>query len=179
MSAMTPIATDLLRRSELTLYANSRHSYTDAAAQQTRNPFGDFPRNLVSRHPHHFVPCHSSRTPALRNPSVSPLFEVCFDAATFRSAGFHSKPSSMALLDIAQRQRRLTSDPDAGSGIVRLNLEFWKGLEAAMGKSSLGAANVADGSLADKPSHAKFYRCLFLSNSGQNVAVPRMSALCQ
>jgi len=36
-----------------------------------------------------------------------------------------------------------------------------------------------DGSFATKPSHASSYQCPLLSNSGQNVAVPRMSAKCQ
>jgi hypothetical protein len=38
---------------------------------------------------------------------------------------------------------------------------------------------VAYGSLADKPSPAKIHLCPLLSESGQNVAAPRMSAKCQ
>src|SRR5664280_2410357 len=33
-------------------------------------------------------------------------------------------------------------------------------------------------SLADKPSRAKIHRCPLLSNNGQNIAVPRLSAKC-
>jgi len=36
-----------------------------------------------------------------------------------------------------------------------------------------------DSTLADKPLRAKIHRCPLLSNSGQIVAVPRMSAKCQ
>src|ERR1039458_3699157 len=36
-----------------------------------------------------------------------------------------------------------------------------------------------DGSFATKPSHASSYQCPLLSKSGQNVAVPRLSAKCQ
>src|ERR1019366_10282814 len=43
----------------------------------------------------------------------------------------------------------------------------------------LSANDVAVGSLADKPSQAKIHVCPLLSESGQNVAVPRMSAMCQ
>src|SRR5450759_4904946 len=38
---------------------------------------------------------------------------------------------------------------------------------------------VRDGSLATEPPRASADQCPLLSNSGQNVAVPRMSALCQ
>jgi hypothetical protein len=38
---------------------------------------------------------------------------------------------------------------------------------------------VSVGSKADKPSRAKIHLCPLLSNSGQIVAVPRMSAMCQ
>jgi hypothetical protein len=39
-------------------------------------------------------------------------------------------------------------------------------------------ANVRYGSLADKPSPAKIHLCPLWSESGQIVAVPRVSALC-
>jgi hypothetical protein len=44
---------------------------------------------------------------------------------TFRSTGFHPNMSSRTLLKIE----------DAGDGIVRPNLELWKGLQAASGRS--------------------------------------------
>jgi len=48
----------------------------------------------------------------------------------------------------------------------------------SLGFGLLRRINVADGSKADKPSRAKIHLCPLLSESGQNVAAPRMSAKC-
>jgi hypothetical protein len=57
-------------------------------------------------------------------------------------------------------------------------LEHYREVRTGADSSQSDQRNVADGSLADKPSRAKINLCPLLSESGQNVAAPRMSAKC-
>jgi hypothetical protein len=63
-------------------------------------------------------------------------------------------------------------------GALRRLARTWAALTIGGAAAFVGAA-VRFGSLADKPLQAKIHHCPLLSNNGQIVAVPRLSALCQ